>query len=222
MAFANGGQIVTSGLVLALDAADRNSYVSGSTTWSDISGNGNTGTLTNGPTFDGGNGGSILFDGTNDYVQNSNTSFNYSNISISTWIRRDTTSTTFSVIISKESASTGWILHIINTNKIYWKINGSDATATTSLSSLTAGVWYYITSTYNGSQLAVYINSVLDNTSNNNSGIVSNSATIRIGEYQTTGNAFKGNIANIQIYNRALTTTEILQNYNATKTRFGL
>lgn len=69
MAVSHGfGKIVTDGLVLALDAADTNSYTSGSTTWRDMSGNGNNSTLTNGPTFDSGNGGSIVFDRVDDYA----------------------------------------------------------------------------------------------------------------------------------------------------------
>ena len=68
MAEIHGPKIVRDGLVLALDAADRNSYISGSTTWTDLSGNGNTGTLTNGPTYSSANGGSLVFDGSNDYV----------------------------------------------------------------------------------------------------------------------------------------------------------
>ena len=65
------GKIITDGLVLCLDAADRNSYVSGSSTWRDVAGS-NNGTLTNGPTFSSSNGGSIVFDGSNDYVETNN------------------------------------------------------------------------------------------------------------------------------------------------------
>ena len=61
--------IVTNGLVLALDAGNTLSYVSGSTTWRDLSGNNNSGSLVNGPTFNSVNGGSIVFDGSNDYVE---------------------------------------------------------------------------------------------------------------------------------------------------------
>ena len=67
MALHHSPRIVTSGLVLALDAADRNSYPGSGTTWTDLSGNANNGTLTNGPTFNSANGGSIVFDGTNDF-----------------------------------------------------------------------------------------------------------------------------------------------------------
>ena len=68
MATIGGSNIVTNGLVLALDAANRRSYISGSFVWNDISGNRNSGSLINGPTFDSANGGSIVFDGTNDYA----------------------------------------------------------------------------------------------------------------------------------------------------------
>jgi hypothetical protein len=63
-----GPKTVTNGLVLCLDAADKNSYSGTGTTWTDLTGNGNNGTLTNGPTFNSANGGSISFDGTNDYI----------------------------------------------------------------------------------------------------------------------------------------------------------
>ena len=63
-----GPRTITNGLVLALDAADKNSYVGSGTSWKDLSGNNYTGTLTNGPTFNGSNGGSISFDSTDDFV----------------------------------------------------------------------------------------------------------------------------------------------------------
>ena len=71
MASLGGPNIITNGLVLALDAANTKSYVSGSTVWRDLSGNNNSGSLTNGPTFNSANGGSIVFDGVDDYCVNS-------------------------------------------------------------------------------------------------------------------------------------------------------
>ena len=64
--------IVTDGLILYLDAANTKSYISGSTDWYDLTTYNNDGTLTNGPTFSSTNGGSIVFDGVNDYVQVNN------------------------------------------------------------------------------------------------------------------------------------------------------
>ena len=68
MAFNRGPKIVTQGLVLALDAASNNSYPGSGTTWKDLSGNNNTGTLVNGPTFSSANGGTFILDGSNDYI----------------------------------------------------------------------------------------------------------------------------------------------------------
>lgn len=74
MALNHSPKIVTNGLVLYLDAANQKSYPGSGTTWTDLSGNGNTGTLTNGPTFSANNNGGIVFDGANDYVSISNSS----------------------------------------------------------------------------------------------------------------------------------------------------
>jgi hypothetical protein len=68
MAFGNGPKIVTNGLVLSLDAADRNSYSGTGTAWNDLSGNGNNGSFVNSPTFSGSNGGSLNFNGSSNYT----------------------------------------------------------------------------------------------------------------------------------------------------------
>ena len=86
-----GPNIITDGLVLALDAANSRSYPGTGTTWSDLSGNGNSGTLTNGPTFNSGNGGSIVFDGVDDNISFSGNTFNYSpgtsgEVSLEIWV----------------------------------------------------------------------------------------------------------------------------------------
>ena len=89
-----GPKTVTNGLVFCVDAADKNSYSGTGTTWNDISGNGNNGTLTNGPTFNGSNLGNIVFDGTDDYTStNLDLSWNNTNsVSISMWIKTGNTS----------------------------------------------------------------------------------------------------------------------------------
>lgn len=90
------GGIVTNGLVLALDAAKKDSYPGSGTVWRDISGNGNNGTLTNGPTFNSGNGGSIVFDGVDDYVEYGliTQMSNLINITVSYWYYPTTTNVT--------------------------------------------------------------------------------------------------------------------------------
>ena len=91
MAFNYSPKISTDGLVLCLDAANTKSYPGSGTVWSDLSRGGNNGTLTNGPTFNSGNGGSIVFDGVNDYVDCgvSNISLPI-NITLISWIYQST------------------------------------------------------------------------------------------------------------------------------------
>jgi hypothetical protein len=97
--------MVTDGLVLYLDAANTKSYISGSTIWNDISTGGNNGSLTNGPTFNNGNGGSIVFDGTNDYVNLGSTlnfsNYNSSGFTISFWVKINSTIQTNKYLFSK-------------------------------------------------------------------------------------------------------------------------
>jgi hypothetical protein len=87
MAGSSGPDLVQNGLVLALDAADKNSYRGTGTTWSDLSGNNNTGTLTNGPTFNGGNGGSIVFDGVDDYADFGNVLASLTNLTLECFVK---------------------------------------------------------------------------------------------------------------------------------------
>ena len=93
MGLAHSPRIVTDGLVLCLDAASKRSYPGTGTVWADLKG-GNNGTLTNGPTFDAGNGGSLTFDGTNDYVEIANSSqFHNQRMTASIWINPQTVNT---------------------------------------------------------------------------------------------------------------------------------
>jgi len=104
MAVGYNPRIVTDGLVLALDAGNTKSYPGSGTTWTDLSGNGNTGTLTNGPTFDSANGGSIVFDGTNDYVQVTG-SITVTSATFITWIKRDGNQTSWSGLIHSRNGN---------------------------------------------------------------------------------------------------------------------
>jgi hypothetical protein len=101
MAISRGPKIVTNGLVLALDAADRNSYVSGSTTWNDLSGYNYNGTLTNSPTFSNTNGGIISFNGTSQYIDCGNVLASLTSLSLECFVKFGTQSTSFNGIISK-------------------------------------------------------------------------------------------------------------------------
>ena len=211
------GKIVTDGLVLCLDAADRNSYVSGSTTWFDVAGS-NNGTLTNGPTFNTGSGGSIVFDGTNDYVTGSCVLLNANSGScMSMWVK--TSSTTLQIISSYDNnTNSGFRFQIYNTRLYYTLGLVFDYDTGVNISDNT---WKNIVASTSGSSALIYINGVLTNTFS--IGIMlETTPNFRLGSWYGSDYFFTGNIATTQIYNRALTAQEVLQNFNAQKSRFGL
>ena len=227
-----GPRTVTNGLVLALDAADKNSYRGSGTSWNNLSGNANTGTLTNGPTFSNSNGGTITFDGTDDYVNCGNLGSFYTQGTISYWMFstavenfRNPFSTNYlgiNVGIRFEQYTTvspygGFNVIIGNDAGTYGSYDYSPS------STLTANIWYNVVLAWNTSTNKVfgYLNGVLkfDTT---HTYWATTLPSISIGSGFDSGRYFKGNIANTLIYNRALSATEVLQNYNATKTRFGL
>ena len=230
----SGPKIITSGCVLSLDAADRFSYPRTGTTWKDLSGNNNNGTLTNGPTFSAGNMGSISLDGTNDYVDtvNTGTTFQFANVTftVSLWIKTNATS---GVIISKgATASTaGWMFQFDSAGTVSGTTKGSDGTNTynrTSIATVNNNTWRNIVSVYttNTTTLAsnttsIYIDGVLSNGTGTLGGLVyaTTTDTVQIGR-RPSGAYWSGSVSNLLIYNRELTAAEILQNYNATKSRF--
>jgi hypothetical protein len=161
MALFRGPNIVRSGLVLALDAADRNSYRGSGTSWFDLSGNTNTGTLTNGPTFNGGNGGSIVFDGVDDYADFGNVLASLTNLTLECFVKFGTQSTSYNGIISKTLNNTnGWEIrtagYTSTTTTAQFRYVGDNGSP--DFGALTNGIWYHLTATgILGSQL-VYIN----------------------------------------------------------------
>jgi hypothetical protein len=239
MAFIHSPKIVTSGLVLYLDAANRNSYPSTGTTWSDLSGNSNDGTLTNGPTFSTTAVGSISFNGLNNYIgiaspssrfnwTPSSTGFN--NMTLDLWIK---TSDTAGYVISKPWNGSGEYNYYLYYNGFY--INTGNQANAFNFSSISTGNWINITILVSTTQWGAYINGS-QNVALTNHGITNNVPTYGNGgenlalmtlyPYGTwagnTSFSISGNVGSYKMYNRVLTATEVLQNYNATKTRFGL
>lgn len=220
-----GGNIVTDGLVLCLDAANSKSIVSGSTTWTDLSRSGNNGTLINGPTFDSANGGSIVFDGSNDYVSISQNT-NPSNITLD-FVYKTLVTSGYEYLISNSrdccGTYNGYELYTYN-GRPRFQIWNSTNVGLSGTATLTNQI-YHVTATYNGSQLKIYQNGILTGTANSTLGIGNPpSYNLAVGgmgydpaQYNLTGNIYIG-----RVYNRALSSEEILQNYNASKTRFGL
>ena len=233
MGIARGPKIVTSGLLLALDAADKLSYPGSGTTWRDLSGNNNTGTLTNGPTFSAGNMGSISFDGTNDYV----------NVPYSS-ILNTPNGATYEVWIKPTVATTGTFLNrgtsdsgatpdnprfiAYSTGNLYfdWSSPGVDIYLETS-TGVTLGRWNQVIGLATPSaQLRTFVNggetSYSGRVNSLPSTLPNTSTALEIGAATWAPSYFNGGIAIVRLYNRVLSSSEILFNYNATKNRFGL
>jgi len=227
-----GPRIVKNGLVLALDAADKNSYRGSGTTWNNLSGNSNNGTLTNGPTFSNSNRGAIVFDGTDDYVAAGNLGSFYTQGTISYWMYSTAVENYRNPFSTKYlGGNVGIRFEQYTTVSPYGGFNvviGNDAGTYgfydySPTSVLSANIWYNVVLAWNTSTNKVfgYLNGVskFDTT---HTYWATTLPSISIGSGFDSGRYFKGNIASTLIYNRALTATEVLQNYNATKTRFGL
>lgn len=220
MALSHSPSIVTDSLILYLDAANTKSYPGTGTVWSDLSGNGNTGTLVNGPTYSSANGGSIVFDGTNDTVNCGNAaSLQITVGTISAWINATSDNSGYNGIITKQNA---WGLFVKDNILISYDWgNSSDRSTGVTVGN---GTWKYIVMSFTetigtpSNNAIIYVNgsAVLTTTVKN----VNQSVQVT-----TDGNAsqcMSGNISQIAIYNRVLSSTEVTQNFNALRGRFGL
>ena len=219
--FANNAPIVTDGLVFYVDAGNSNSYPGSGTTWSDLAGS-NDSTLTNGPTFDSGNGGSIVFDGTNDSVIVSNISTNdfSGEATLLCWLacNSNTPSTDQTGIFGWGSSSTR--SHYPWTNgSAYFDTFRNARVDDFSLSSLDRTTPHLLAiTTKSGGNWNLYQNTTVVKTVTAESAIVWDNATI--GANGNDPRRFQGKFFAFSIYNRELSPTEVLQNYNALKNRF--
>jgi hypothetical protein len=194
--------IVTNGLVLFLDANNTNSYPGSGTSWYDLSGNGNTGTLTNGPTFNSANGGSIVFDGIDDYVNVANaSSLNASAQTISVWYNATVLPSRVATIVAKHDtfgSYNGYHMYTANGTEI--KVGST--TYYTGPNTGIAGVWYHLTLAYtSNSSMTCYINGISSGTTAlGNLSISSN--PLRIGRSPDSfWSIFTGKISVVTVHN---------------------
>lgn len=235
MSSLGGPNIVTNGLVLHLDAANVKSYQSGSTTWYDKSGNGNNGTLTNGPGFNSGNGGSVIFDGVDDYIVKNSSINTGQNFSVFAWIKPGNINVRNAIIGNSYpySSTAGWYFatatgYAGTLNTFFISCGGDNAYRTAVNSSITLNTWNFIGGvvTNGGQDIKLYVKGI--ETTYSGGILAANTLTYNTNEfnvgrrYTNSTEYFVGNIAQTSIYNRALSAQEILQNYNATKSRFNL
>ena len=230
-----GPRIVTNGLVLCLDAGNSKSYPGSGTVWNDLSGNGNNGTLVNGPTYSSASKGSIAFDGTDDKVDCGSSSLNNLTLfSLILWIRRINNSPAgngFDRLLSKRTNAGWWELYISTTHQPSFAADF----VTTDLNrvannTIVLNQWNMITCTWTGaasaSSVRFYINNIETSYSFSSDGVgarVSETTNVTvIGNADFGSRPFYGNISNALVYNRVLSANEVSQNYKATKGRFGL
>jgi len=214
--------VVQDGLVLNLDAGASTSYPGSGTSWTDLSGNGNNGTLVNGVGYDSDNGGSLTFDGVNDYISGSISTL--ANWSISLWhLSKDITS---QVVFYPFSCNTGssksglgfggtYALETINR----WYFYDGTTIFSNSNTSITTNVWYNLVVTKNSTTYNLYTNGSF---SYSFSGVEISYTNYNIGRRTDDVWYSKGDNAQASIYNRALTASEISQNFNALRGRFGI
>jgi hypothetical protein len=212
------------GLVLALDAGNSKSYPGSGTTWSDISGRGNTGTLTNGPTYSSANGGSIAFDGTNDYVSVANSnSLNPPTNTLICWAKSNTSTwNEYGFLMSKRDV---FVMHpniSSTTVDYYYYLNNTYVSQQITVSNIT--VWNMYACSWDGTNINAYLNGALINSGVKTGPLnTSDTGVIEIGRDDGLGGrVFNGNIAQVSIYNRALSAAEVSQNYNALRGRYGI
>jgi hypothetical protein len=223
MAFNYSPKTITDGLVLYLDAANTRSYPGSGTVWSDLSRSGINGTLTNGPTFNSGNGGSVVFDGTNDFVQCTG-SLTLTAATFVSWIRRNGTQGQFDgILLSRGTNVTGINLQTSNQLGYHWN-NAINTYGWQSGLTIPDATWCMVAVSVTSTTATAYLCqsggiTTATNTVTHGSSILND---INLAQDDAGGRFFTGNIAIAQIYNRALSSTEITQNFNATKTRFGL
>jgi hypothetical protein len=215
-----GGPIVTDGLTFAVDASNLVSYENGSTTTYSLTGS-LSGSLINGTGFSKGNGGTWVFDGTNDRI-NSNYGATLNDFTVCVWFRDDG-SGQFGRVVDKNFQTGFWLGRNDNTANSWGGGILEDNPPYGRFLTLTDGQWHFLVSTRSGTTHTLYGDGITNTTSGTVSSSALSSTTLALGsESGTTTNPFKGNIAICYLYNRALTPSEILQNFNAQRSRFGI
>ena len=245
MSIRGGPDIIEDGLVLHLDAADRNSYAGSGSTIYDLVDSTTNGTLTNSPTFSSANGGSISFDATNETVQlnkkaeDLNIHRSSKNFSICVWFMDESDGSAFQTLFANESGYNARVGIYLTTNRrLFARVrngSGTSITVTSSENSFAASTWNYGVMTHEAHpavEVKAYLNSEYIG-ANSNPGSFGSTAyyyydigavPMKLGRshHSYAYNPLSGKIACASIYNKVLSANEVQQNYNATKGRFGL
>jgi hypothetical protein len=211
--------IPTSGLTLYVDAGRTSSYSGSGNQWNDLSGNNNTGTLQNSPTYSSSNGGILTFNGSNQYTtfsSPSNIPIGNSNYTISVW---------FNTASLGINAFVGWgnfgVTNQVTALRLsptgfqhYWWGNDLDVSI-----ALSINTWYNVVARFNGTNRQIWLNNVLIGNDTPTGHNVPNANNLRIAS-SNSGEFYQGSISNVLIYNRAISDSEIAELYNDFLYRF--
>ena len=202
--------VVTTGLVLNLDAGNASSYPGTGTTWTDLSASANNGTLVSSPTYTAANGGGLVFNGTN-----------YVNLASTITLTGDFTINWWEYLTGSISNNQGIIYSATNSNDINhfggavrFYAPGDQGQSPTTTSVSTWYNWCYVRS---GTTLSLYLNGAL-----NTSGTVSVATAYVSQVAKGNGGGMTGTLPTIQVYNSALQTADVTQNFNYFRARYGL
>jgi hypothetical protein len=227
-------------LVLNLDACNPLSYTGSGTTWTDLSASATNATLTNGPTYDTTNNGFITFDGTNDYAIVSNPSaMRVQNFTISLWVYVLTPNQALNTLADFDHTANptfqGWVVQSEDstTNRYYYLAyyTGSAFQPTGNFGAgkgiqIRNNAWQNLTYTKSGTSVVGYLNGIQNYAATAGSSTVSylSNRNFAVANTVKTGETryLKGNLASCQVYSRALSSSEIVQNFNAMRVRFGV
>ena len=215
--------VVTTGLQLYLDAGNASSYPGSGTTWTDLSGNNLTGTLTNGPTYSATNGGSIVFDGSNDYVQCLG-SLTVTAATFVTWIKRNGSQGQYDgILFSRGTNTTGMNFKTSNQLGYHWNDAGNTYNWQSGLT-IPDATWCMIAVSVTSTAATAYLcqtggTTTATNTVNHASSLLND---IKIAQDDAGSRFFNGNIAIAQLYNIALSAGQVSTNFEADRARFGV
>jgi hypothetical protein len=223
--FINQKGIITSGSVIYLDAGMANSYPGSGTTWTDLSETGYNSNLVNSPTYTTANGGAIIVDGSNKYINVG--TFNYSIFTLCLWVYPAATQNQYADIFDNNHTGNqnfNCQQNVSNTNQYDFAMIGASNSSSTGFFNLTANTWSFLSFSWDNDKVRGYINGVLIGTG---ASATPNyvSPYLRLGAWAGFGNIsrfWNGRYGAFYAYNRVLTASEILQNFNAQKQRYGI
>ena len=212
-----GANIVTDGLVLSLDAANVKSYPGSGATWRDLSGNNNSGSLINGPTFSSANNGILSFNGSNQYA-------NFGNIMPSTAYTKCIFFNISNLTAANNliSGGSGGTHYFYPGGGIYLRAGHFQGAELVSNTPIIANTWYHGALTFSTTLGFLMYQNGINVANNASTNTFTGGNILLVGSYDPGSNLLNGAIASAQVYNRVLSATEIFQNYNATKSRYNL